>query len=32
MKVGVHQGSMLSLLVLAIVADVVTECEKWFDE
>ena len=29
LNVGVHQGSVLSPLVYAIV---VTECEKWFDE
>ena len=32
-KVGVHQGTVMSPLVFAIVVDVVTgECEKWFDE
>ena len=27
-KVGVHQGSVLSLFLFAIVVDVDTECEK----
>ena len=31
-KVGLHQGSVLSPLVFVIVVDVVTECEKWFVE
>ena len=31
-KVGVHQGSVLSPLVFVIVVDVVMECDKWFDE
>ena len=31
-EVGVHQGSVLLPLVFAIVVDMVTECEKWFDE
>ena len=30
-KVGTHQGSVLLPFVF-VVADVVTECEKWFDE
>ena len=31
-KVGVHQGSVLSPLVFAIVVAVVTKSEKWFNE
>ena len=31
-KVGVHQESVLLLLIFVIVVDVVTESEKWFDE
>ena len=31
-KVGVHQGSVWSPLLFAIVVDMVPECEKWFDE
>ena len=31
-KVGVHQGSVFSPLIFAIVVAVVTKSEKWFNE